>query len=299
MEVSSNQNKFNCDISAPVQQLLAQWCLKRLKVNVKFTNANPQYSFDTKAKQLEKTAVFKVAKHSDGLNNGYTTFAITVEVSINKMLYFVSFVIMLFTQIDASSLLIFVPNSNANSLNSFTKIMFQQNKLADIQIKPSQGKAIYASKFILSRSPVFDAMLNRHKTKESQLSVIEIKDIDREVLVEMINYMYTDETYKLNEMAVDLLIAANKYDLPGLVIECGNHLKLSIATSNFVDILIAADQLNSADLKNAVINYIIDEHKEALATADWKTFEEYNPKLAIEILKECIKDLEEKKKSDK
>lgn len=169
--------------------------------------------------------------------------------------------------------------------------MFEEGKLADIKIKPAKGKEISASKFVLSRSPVFDAMLNRHDTKEAQEGVIKINDVSHGVLVEMLRYMYTDEVPKLKQMALDLLVAANKYILPGLVTICKNYLMLNITAANFAGILTTADQLDVADLKEASIKFIIEKHDDIFATADWKNLKISNVQLGMEVMERCFQVL--------
>jgi hypothetical protein len=169
--------------------------------------------------------------------------------------------------------------------------MFEEGKLADIKIQTADGKEINADKFILTRSPVFDAILNKHDTKEAQEGVIKITDINHDVLTEMIRYMYCDEIPKLNEMALNLLIAGNKYDLPGLVAETENYLKFNITIANFASILITADKLNVIGLKDAAIKFIIENHATTFATAAWKLLKENNVQLGMEVMEKCFQVL--------
>lgn len=162
--------------------------------------------------------------------------------------------------------------------------MFEQNKLADIKIKTSDGQEINANKVFLSRSPVFDAMLNRHDTKEAQEGVIEIQDIDHEVLVEMVRYMYTDEIPKLKEMAANLLVAANKYDLPGLFRVCEDFLIRNITAENFGEILAIVGTYNVTQLKKLVVKFVLENFEKVLSSEEWKNLKENNLALAVEIL---------------
>ena len=114
-----------------------------------------------------------------------------------------------------------------------------------------------AHTFILSRSEVFDAMLNKHDTKEARIRVIEIEDIDHDVLVEMIRYLYSDKALRSKENALKLLIAANKYEVFGLEAKCVDFLINNVDLESFAEILVVADQLNIQCLKDAYSVFFI------------------------------------------
>lgn len=59
---------------------------------------------------------------------------------------------------------------------------------------------------------VFAAMFE-HAMEESKHNRVEIKDVDHEVLREMLRFIYTGMASNLEEMAGDLLAAADKVRL--------------------------------------------------------------------------------------
>lgn len=166
--------------------------------------------------------------------------------------------------------------------------------MADIIIKTVGHKEIKANRFILSRSPVFDAMLNDYDTKEAQNHEILIEDCDHDVIYEMVRFMYNDQIPKIKEMALDLLVAGNKYILPGLVKECENYLMVNVNSSNFSDILVIADQLNYGNLKNAAIKFIIENHDVVFVTSAWRSLKESNMSLGMEVMERCFQALYKK-----
>jgi hypothetical protein len=137
-------------------------------------------------------------------------------------------------------------------------------------------------------------MLNHHDTKEAQDGVVKIEDIEHEVLTEMIRYMYTDQVPKLKELALELMIAANKYDLPKLFEICKDHLKASITMKNSVDVLTYADTLDIEDLQNAIMKFIADNDDAVFASNEWKLLTENNLKLAMKVMQLCFKLFEER-----
>jgi speckle-type POZ protein len=166
--------------------------------------------------------------------------------------------------------------------------MYATEKLADITIITSDKKEIKAHNFVLSRSPVFDAMLNVHDTQESQQGTISITDIDHDVLVEMIRYMYTDEIPKIKDMGCKLLLAADKYDLQGLASECGNYLIKNVAVESFAEVLITADNLEIPQLKDAAIDFVIKNRKDIFTCEGWKRLKKNHIELAMEVLEKYV-----------
>lgn len=89
-----------------------------------------------------------------------------------------------------------------------------------------KGGEFKSHKIILaSRSPVFAAMFT-HEMKEKKHCRVEIVDMEKDVLKEMLTYMYTDKASDLEKMANGLLVAAGK-------VSCWNHLFLYLDLLEF------------------------------------------------------------------
>jgi speckle-type POZ protein len=172
----------------------------------------------------------------------------------------------------------------AQGINDYNKEMFETGRISDVTIKTKDNKEIKAHSFILSRSKVFNAMLNAHNTKEAQQKTIKIEDISFEVLNEMIGFMYYEKAPRIEEMAIDLLIAADKYDVPGLVNKCIGCLSDDINKENFSKILITAEQMHIQFLKDAAINFIIENRKEICKMKSWDQLTMENMELSFEVI---------------
>ncbi|RWS19038.1 Protein maternal effect lethal 26-like protein, partial [Leptotrombidium deliense] len=120
---------------------------------------------------------------------------------------------------------------------------------------------ILAHKLILvSRSNVFDAMLNGQFTsKEQAESKIVITDFDHSVIQEMVNFMYCDavDESKLALIASALLMAADKYEVLRLKKICEQHLANSITLENGTEILKLGELCNCSNLVNKVKEHIL------------------------------------------
>jgi speckle-type POZ protein len=164
------------------------------------------------------------------------------------------------------------------------KELFESEKLADVIIKTNAEKDIKAHSIILSRSDVFDVMLNKHNLREARTKTIEITDIDRDVLVETIRFLYYDEAPLIEEMALDLLVAADKYNIQALHNKCVNFLWQNVDMENFSQILVIADRLSIESLKDETIEFIIKNRKEIFPSETWKQLKKDNVQLAMEII---------------
>lgn len=162
--------------------------------------------------------------------------------------------------------------------------MLESGKYADVTIKTMDGKEIMAQSWILSRSRVFDMMLNKHDTKKSREKVISIDDVAYDLMKEFLRFMYCDKTPKLEEMAKDLLALGDRYEVPGLVHVCGFYLIEKEDLESVANILIPADNMKISGLKQAAIHFAVKNRLKVLATEGWKRLKENHKTIAIEIM---------------
>jgi hypothetical protein len=99
----------------------------------------------------------------------------------------------------------------------------------------------------------------------------------------MIDYIYTERTpfFSSTDDAIDLLIAANEYDLERLKKLCEKHLVMSIDLSNVIDMLCLSDIHQAKDLRRICISFCV-------ANFDVVTKREEFKKLSKEVLLELI-----------
>ena len=111
-------------------------------------------------------------------------------------------------------------------------------------------------KAILSvRSKVFQAMFE-HKMLENERSRVEIEDIDGEIMVEILRFIYTGKAQNLEKCADALLPAADKYCLDRLKVQCEETLCTTIDRDNVADTLILADLHSATQLRQQSIDFI-------------------------------------------
>ena len=126
---------------------------------------------------------------------------------------------------------------------------------------------------------------------ESTSGKIKVTDISTITMESLLYYIYHDEldNEKINE---ELLIAAEKYEVLGLVWICLNHLKENLSVHNAVNILISSHLVDYKELFNRATQFIVKhivKHKREIVENDaWKEMEEKNPALALRMMKEAI-----------
>jgi len=122
---------------------------------------------------------------------------------------------------------------------------------------------------LTGRSPVFKAMFTGDMV-ENRSSKVVIKDFDEDTVIELIHYIYSGNARNLDRKAVDLLAAADKYDLNELRDICETHLCNEISMTNVCDMLIIAHLHESTMLQNTALQFVSDNGKKILDQVGWK-----------------------------
>ena len=82
---------------------------------------------------------------------------------------------------------------------------------------------------------------------------VEVKDVEPEVMAELLRFIYTGKTAaNLESMAADLLAAADKYALERLKVMCEEALCNGLTVENVCDVLKIADLHSAEQLKAQV-----------------------------------------------
>lgn len=157
--------------------------------------------------------------------------------------------------------------------------LLQNDQFADLTITVG-SETFRAHKAILAaRSTVFAAMF-QHDMQESQRNKVTIKDMKPKVFREVLRFIYTDKAEGMEQMACELLPAADKYDLGRLKVMCEIALIEGITVGSVTKTLIMADLHRAKELKARVIQFIGENLK---AMPDWSEFCSYRPDLVAEI----------------
>ncbi|XP_028844539.1 speckle-type POZ protein-like [Denticeps clupeoides] len=165
--------------------------------------------------------------------------------------------------------------------------LWDQSLLPDCSLVVG-GQEFQAHKAILAaRCPVFRAMFT-HDMKERQTNRVEIQGVEPEVLRELVTFIYSGKAPNIQDMAADLLVAADMYLLDRLKRICEEVLCRSLTVENAAEILIIADFHLTPELKEEAITFINSHFSDVLRTPGWKTVQMDHPCLMAELYRSLV-----------
>jgi len=122
----------------------------------------------------------------------------------------------------------------------------------------------------------------KHSMKENSENCVTISDFSFDVVMEMLRFIYTGEAPNLKEMTVDLMAAADKYELDRLKVICSNSLNDNLSVETAPMVLKAADLYNVQDLKSNTIKFIQSNIHEVTNSSNWQDMITTDKKLILE-----------------
>ncbi|KAL6639639.1 hypothetical protein ACP70R_023369 [Stipagrostis hirtigluma subsp. patula] len=143
--------------------------------------------------------------------------------------------------------------------------------------------AVPAHRVILaSRSPVFRAMLE-NEMEESRSGVIKIYDVSYDVLRAFVHYMYTAEALLDEQMASDLLVLAEKYEVKHLKAYCEKFITSKVNNDSAIAHYAFAHRHSAKQLLEASLSVILDNMSTLADREEYKELVEKDPRLVVEI----------------
>ena len=116
---------------------------------------------------------------------------------------------------------------------------------------------------------MFEAMFSLNM-KEAQENKVTVDDIDGDTLEEMFIFMYSGKVKNLQEKAIDLLAAADKYQLKDLKQRCEESLSLNLKVEDVLDVLVTAYLHNASSLQSLAMKFIGENAKKVSAQKEWR-----------------------------
>ena len=178
--------------------------------------------------------------------------------------------------------------SHATSSESLERVpkkitkLWSDQTLTDVALQ-CQGKEFKAHKLILAAaSPVFEAMFKKD-TKEHLDSCVNIEDMDSDVFEVFLHFIYTNQVDELDEMYLDLLAVADKYDVQPLREICIQHMAKNISLDNAVEVLALAERHSIESIKSKTLQFINKNVVKVLMTDDWTYLIKFYPYLVREL----------------
>jgi len=162
-------------------------------------------------------------------------------------------------------------------------------ELSDVVLE-CQGQKFEAHQVILAASsPVFRSMFQADmKEKKSQL--VEIKDLESDVVSEMLKLIYTgscvvtkDDPDLDMDMVFGLLKASDKYQMETLKNVCQSLLSSHLKLENSLKFLVLGDMYGAQEMKNAAMEIVINNVNKLMKTEEWRECKKKSPLIIMEV----------------
>ena len=156
-----------------------------------------------------------------------------------------------------------------------------------------EGREIHAVRAHLGvrsehfRALLFGGMRESSRSSNSNIDgkvVIPMPEVQYDVFMRILEFMYTDAVVDLNyDLAVPLLIAAERYLLDRLKALCEEVIRRNVSSKNVVAVLIASYRHNAAGLKEICLQFITDNLEMVKQTDEFADLT-HEPELLLEII---------------
>ncbi|XP_048548326.1 BTB/POZ domain-containing protein At4g08455-like [Triticum urartu] len=133
-----------------------------------------------------------------------------------------------------------------------------------------------------SRSLVFRAMLD-NEMEESRSGVIEMYDVSYDVLRAFVHYMYTGEALLDEQMACDLLVLAEKYEVKHLKTYREKFITSKVNKDNTIVHYAFAHRHDAKQLLEASMSALMDSMPTLAERGEYKELVERDPRILVEI----------------
>jgi len=186
-----------------------------------------------------------------------------------------------------------VSENRGNTLADDLQKLREEGTNTDFTVVAKDGREFPVHTLILSsRSEYFATMLKQDMRENREKRVV-INDISSEAVAGLLDFIYTDAVPNINSMAPELLTAAHRYNMPGLMLLCEETMVSNLNVDNAAEFYQLADFYDATHLLSSVKKFIIQNLKEVKATAGWKEFVHENAHLVGELLKDVAEIIAE------
>jgi len=166
-------------------------------------------------------------------------------------------------------------------LSQDLELLYCNKDYADVVITCGDRKFECHKVILTSRSPVFKSMFGAGM-KEGCTGRVEIKDMNPEVLENLLKYIYTSDAPDIDAVAKELFVAADQYQLIKLKQLCEEKLSSTIDVDNCIDLLVLGELHQASSLKEAALKFVA-QNMEEIDSEVWKKTEIAYPNFSDEV----------------
>ena len=151
-----------------------------------------------------------------------------------------------------------------------------------VEQRPLRATFRVQKAILVSRSEVFSVMFS-NQFSENENNTLHITDMSPQALREMLRFLYTDKMLNANLYAKELLMAANKYNIPRMQLLAEEALCSNLSDETVLEVARFASLHNGNVAKNFAINCIVSNFSTIIKREEWRTFVKDNLDLIHEI----------------
>ena len=182
---------------------------------------------------------------------------------------------------------------------SLLEKLYAEKEFVDVKILCDE-KTFECHKNVLScQSEVFKTIIINKSLTEEKTGIMEIEetDISSDVMEELLYYFYHDKIDDIKKINLDLLVAADKYMVSGLLGECVEYLKSNLSDQNALDVLVTAEVTNQKDLFEAASRFVGKKNLGSLnKSSTFREMAKYNPTMFTRVFSK-MKDVQQELES--
>jgi len=156
--------------------------------------------------------------------------------------------------------------------------MLAEGQFSDVILEADEREFRAHRVILAGHSDVFRAMF-QSDTKEQRTSRVVIEDLSADAVSDLLTFIYTDTAPNADKLALELLEAAEKYNIVRLKAVCEAELAKHLDIDNVIDRLIVADTYRADQLKEAALHCITKHASDIVTTEHWETLCKEHPGL--------------------
>ncbi|KAJ8680810.1 hypothetical protein QAD02_016597 [Eretmocerus hayati] len=153
------------------------------------------------------------------------------------------------------------PNQPEASLEDDYEHLFESESFSDVTVIVGKQELRLHKSILSSRSPVFSAMFD-HNFKENISNQVHIEDQTYKATKEFFRYIYAAKVTNIDDLAMELLVLANKYGVEDLKNICEENLVKSLRNKNALHCLNLASHHNAKFLAAKCFKFVMSNAKE-------------------------------------
>ena len=151
----------------------------------------------------------------------------------------------------------------------------------DFHIKCNGETLAFNKAMLQSVSDVFQTMFKRDTNKEVTEDCMEIEDFSVETIKDFKSAILKGEA---SCPTVELMMFAHKYNVKPLVQYCERHIGEDVYSGNIFEVIKAAYFLDSDNLLNKAVEYLVKNARRLNDNEDWKVFKKAHPDCFIKMM---------------